>query len=364
MFGFGPLVSRPLVDVVQDAATGSPYTLTVNSGTVTLTGSSVTLRVARKITVTSAGVTLTGSSVNLKRGLKITTGTAAVTLTGTSVVLRVARKITVTSAGVTLTGTSVNLKRGLRIITGTAAVTTTGTSVALKVGRQVTVTSAPVTLTGTSVALKADRKITVGTAAITIAGSSVDLTYSGGSACVPAFNPNAFYNNAFQVCVVDPGVCIPAFQPTAFQSDAFQICPDVPSEIVLPMHGGQIGDSNNIRRVRDRDWRNINRSRDEIRKALENAISPKKRREAAKKVSDELRAISTRLPTVLDELDLEALLIGIERLQSFLGRMEDADRIRRADIEMARQRWIEVERQIAYEAFLEEELMVVMALAL
>jgi hypothetical protein len=183
MSGFRPIAGLPIAGQPAAAPGGSPYTLTITSAAVTLTGTSVNLKRALQLSVSTAAITLTGTSVFVRRAYTITVGTRALSLSGTSVTLRAARRIAITSAAVTLTGTSVNLRVARRIAVTSAAVTLSGTSVNLRSSRQLSITSAAVTLTGSSVNLtytpvSAAKVLTIISGSIVLSGSAVDLNYA------------------------------------------------------------------------------------------------------------------------------------------------------------------------------------------
>jgi hypothetical protein len=143
--------SKELLDA--PSSSGSPYTLTVSTAAINLSGTSVALRLGRKIAVTSSAITLSGSAVNLKFGHGITVGASAVTLAGSTVALRSDKRIAAATNAVVLSGSSVNL-------TYTPAV-----------GAKV---------------------ITVNPGAIVLSGSIVNLTYSNPSSYGSGSSPFVF----------------------------------------------------------------------------------------------------------------------------------------------------------------------------
>lgn len=169
---------RPRADFVPAVASAGA-TLTVDVGSLTLTGQSVAL--SRSLAVTSGSLSITGQSIALSHGLAVGSGT--VTLTGQSVAL--AQSVAVTSGTVSLAGQSITLAQSLAVTSG--ALTLTGQSVALNAGASVTlaVDAGALTLTGQSVTLTASGSVTlvVDTGTLTLAGQSVTLNAT--SAAVP-----------------------------------------------------------------------------------------------------------------------------------------------------------------------------------
>lgn len=156
-----------LLLLFPSAGGAASYTLDATAGTVTVTGQSVTLTVARTLTVTAATVTEAGQSVAVGVTRQIDATAGAVTLTGQSVGLTVQRSLVATAGTVAVSGQSadVTVTRQLTAVAGT--ITTTGQSVDL-------------TATG-PVAYALD----VLPATVTVAGQSVDLAvattgYTGG----------------------------------------------------------------------------------------------------------------------------------------------------------------------------------------
>lgn len=116
------------------AASGSPYTLPVDTSAVTLTGSTIALRRALKLSVSTAAVTAAGSSVAVRVARKLAVSTAAVTATGSTVSLRATRTLAVSTAAVTLTGSSITLayaSPNKSLAVDTASITLTGSEVGL-----------------------------------------------------------------------------------------------------------------------------------------------------------------------------------------------------------------------------------------
>ncbi|MDX0227175.1 hypothetical protein RWA06_04595 [Sinorhizobium meliloti] len=144
---------------IKEAAAAGAYTLTADTAAVTLTGTSSTLRVDRKLTANTAGITLTGSSAALRRSFALTANSRAVSLTGASASARVARRLTANTNAVSASG------------------------------QQATLTYTPAT---------GEYTLTAESRAITLTGSAATLTYSGvqtvrrgddAPARLPAFVP-------------------------------------------------------------------------------------------------------------------------------------------------------------------------------
>lgn len=143
----------------QVLTAAAAYTISIQSGAFTVTGTTVAPKTARKIAMASGVYVLTGTHVDLTVGsalnhytLPIASGAFA--LTGTSTALKTARKIVVASGAFSLTGTPVGLKSARRLSLASGTYLLTGTATALKVARKLTISSGEYTLTGTSVGLE------------------------------------------------------------------------------------------------------------------------------------------------------------------------------------------------------------------
>lgn len=142
-------------------SSGSPYTLTADVGTFSLTGNVTALKAARKIATTVSTFTLTGISAGLtaQRKLAATVGTFA--LTGIDATLT----YTPVAASYTLTADA-----GSFALTGVNTILTAQRKIAPAVGT--------FALSGIAVTLKADRSIAAGTGSFSFTGIDATLTYT------------------------------------------------------------------------------------------------------------------------------------------------------------------------------------------
>jgi hypothetical protein len=136
---------------------------------------------------------------------------------------------------------------------------------------------------------------------------------------------------------------------------------------------GPFGYGAAVHRQRDTRWDGIREAREEARRLFDEvpATTPARRKEAAVLASEAVAKVAktitrpsvTQLPQLDDAYD--HVLDDLLQLQAYLaGLIEQEERIKAAQAREAAERWAMIERELAAEAFREEELMVVMALAL
>ncbi len=120
----------------QAAATGgTAYTLALDSGAFTLTGTAATLRVARRLALDSGTFALTGTAAGLKVGRKLALAAGAFTLTGTAATLRATRSLACASGSFALTGTDAGLRVGRKLALDSGTFALTGSAATLSVTR-------------------------------------------------------------------------------------------------------------------------------------------------------------------------------------------------------------------------------------
>ena len=162
------------------SAGGGGATLTADSGTYTLTGTAVTLKVGRKLAADSGSYAITGTDVSLKLGRKLTAESGTYTVNGTDVSIKAGRKLAADSGTYALTGTDVTLTYqpagGYTLALDSGSYTLTGTAATLKVARTLAADSGTYALTGTDVTLTRGFKITADSGTYTVTGSNVAFT--------------------------------------------------------------------------------------------------------------------------------------------------------------------------------------------
>ena len=180
-------------------------TITADSGTYTLSGTTITLKAAFSTVVATGTYSLSGTAAGLRAGRNTSAGSGTYTLTGTDVALRTARATIAASGTYNLTGTDVTLiytpasGEVLTIDSGSFALTgstvgliaarktaidsgnysLTGQSISLRYDANVISDSGSYALTGTDLALVADYGIISISGSYTLTGTSVTLKYSG-----------------------------------------------------------------------------------------------------------------------------------------------------------------------------------------
>lgn len=115
----------------------------------------------------------------------------------------------------------------------------------------------------------------------------------------------------------------------------------------------------------ERDWDKVRKARDEIRTALEEATTGprKQRKEAARKAALAIEEVLAVIRTPGSSGAWADVLLDLEGLMASLGAMMEAERIRVEEARRAAAEWARIEAEFRMQQFLEEELLVVLALA-
>jgi hypothetical protein len=168
------------IDLVAMKIGANNRTLAASAGSVTITGTAASLKVAHKIPAAPGSVAITGTAANLEFGRKMGATAGSVAISGTAASLRVARNPLVASAGAaTVTGSSAALKRALLVGASSGAIAIAGTAAALLVDRlPLAASSSAVGVTGTAATLRADRKLTAAIGSAALTGTAVALRVS------------------------------------------------------------------------------------------------------------------------------------------------------------------------------------------
>lgn len=127
-----------------------------------------------------------------------------------------------------------------------------------------------------------------------------------------------------------------------------------------------------VHRQGDTRWDGVREAREEARRLFDEvaATTPAKRKDAAARASDAVAKVARTIkPPVplsqpLETGQWDSLLEGLQQLQAYLAGLAEQDRIKAAQAQEAADRWALIEREMALEAAQEEELMVVLAMAL
>lgn len=161
------------------AASGATYTLTGQTGALTLTGNNGVLKASRVLTGNTGALVLTGNTGALTLTRRITGQTGALVLTGNNGTLKASRVLTGNTGALTLTGNTGTLKAS-RVLTGqTGALTLTGNTGTLTAGRVLTGQTGELVLTGNDATLT---YTSVGGPTYTLTGLTGALTLTAGQA--------------------------------------------------------------------------------------------------------------------------------------------------------------------------------------
>lgn len=195
---------------IAPAAGGGAYTLTADTGTLTLTGVAAGLAADRRLAAAAGALTLTGVAAGVAADRQLPADTSAVTLTGIAAGIAadhqlaadtgaltltgVAADLAYSAAGATLsaetgavslTGIAASLAADRRLASDTGALTLTGIAAGLAADRRLAAAAGTLTLTGVAALLRAARRLAAATGSLALTGIAVTLTSTGSSAAAP-----------------------------------------------------------------------------------------------------------------------------------------------------------------------------------
>jgi hypothetical protein len=166
-----------LVPLLTTAPATGSVTLSIESGTFSLSGSDVGLKHGYKVPTESGTYTLTGSNVGLKRGYPIAAGSGSYVITGSDVSLLHGYKGIIGSGLYSLTGSDVGLKRGYPIAVNSGTYSFTGSNIALRHTWNQSIESGTYNLNGSNVGLKRGYPINVQSGNYTLTGTNINLKF-------------------------------------------------------------------------------------------------------------------------------------------------------------------------------------------
>lgn len=153
------------------------YTLSAGTGTFTLTGKAVNLKVGRKLVIVRGIFTLTGQALNFVHAYRLALSFGSFALTAPTTLLKAGRKLTIAQGSYTLTGFDARLihQPPYAIATNAGFFALSGQAVNLRVARKLSLSAGTFTLSGQSVALRAGRKLALTAGALALSGQDVTL---------------------------------------------------------------------------------------------------------------------------------------------------------------------------------------------
>lgn len=159
-------------------------TLTLGSGSYTLSGHSTTLLVAHTLTASSGSYSLSGHSTTLTHGYAATLGSGSYSLSGQSTTLLVSRILTASSGSYALSGHATSLLVSHVTTLGSGSYSLTGASTALIVHRVLAAGAGSYALSGHTATLLRSHSLTAGSGSYALTGSTATLTYLNGASLV------------------------------------------------------------------------------------------------------------------------------------------------------------------------------------
>lgn len=165
---------------VRPAAGAGSYTLTLDSGSLSLTGNAAAIKAGRKITADVGSYAQTGNAVTLRHGYRIVAESGAYSLTGNAAGLRAARLLPLASGAYSLNGSALTLQGAHKLTADSGVYALTGNVVVLKAARRLSLDSGSYTLTGNAANLRVARLLIAAVGSYTLTGNSINLTFGGG----------------------------------------------------------------------------------------------------------------------------------------------------------------------------------------
>lgn len=166
------------------AGGGSPYTLTADSASFSLTGQTATLAFNRTLAADSASYTLTGQATGLAFNRVLTADSASYALTGQDATLTytpisgATYTLIADSASFALTGQPVGLAFNRVLAADTTSYALTGQDATLAQGYTLAAENGAYSLTGVDASLIATRKLVADSGAFVFTGQDATLTYT------------------------------------------------------------------------------------------------------------------------------------------------------------------------------------------
>lgn len=167
-----------LLPVAVSEAAGGAYSLTVDSQSITVTGTDASLLYDRVLSVDSGSFTLTGTAATLNKGFTLVVDSQSITVTGTDTGVFYNRSLPVDSQSITVTGTNASTLFNRQVSVDSQSITVTGTDASTLYDRVIGAESGSVTLSGTAATLTVS---SVGNYSISAEGKAIALTPTDAS---------------------------------------------------------------------------------------------------------------------------------------------------------------------------------------
>ena len=301
----------------------------------------------------------TGTDAGLKHGWKLPAGTGDYATIGTDATLRKgSNKVLAAGEGTySTTGTDAGVLKGWKVAAGVGSYSTTGTDAGLKHGWNVAAGTGSYDTTGTDAGLKHGWKAAAGIGSYSIIGDDVALTKTSQK-ILPA--GEGTYAMAGQDARVAKGWIIQAGTASYDMVGATADLVYTPGTGVEPSYGGTGVGGDYWKRVPDPfEARRVAREKaaEAFRKARASRVAGRKEAavRASGAVSELARTLKPMDPQIDQLLELQAYIQGL---------IEQQDQIEAAQMREAATQWGMIQSEMIAEARREEELMIVMALAL
>lgn len=320
-----------------------PKTVVADSGTYAMTGTAAGVLHGWKIAAGSSSYAMTGAAAGVKHGWKLPAGVGSYSMTGQTAALRRGLKLPAAAGSYSMTGQIAGLKHAWKLAAAPSSYSMLGSAAAIKHGWSVVAGDGTYALTGTDATIQkpTGKFLTAapGTYALTGSTAGVVRTWKvlAGTASYDMVGAPASF--AIEKPAVKPGMSV-----------------------------GSGGDMPPVHRQRDTRWDGVREAREEARRLFDKvpATPAKARKQAAVRASEAVAKVAKAVkPTRATELAFDPALDRLLELQAYLqGLIDQQEAIKAAQAREAAEMWAMIERELILEAQREEELMIVMALAL
>lgn len=154
------------------------YTFTVDSGSYSLTGSTVGFRLDRNLAASAGTYSCGGQMLTLRVSRQLSVVAGSYGLSGSAVGFQKGVNFAVGSGSYQFSGNAVRLSRGLRLSSSAWSYSLTGSVASLKLSHRIATASGAYSSTGSAAGLRASREIGLGVGAHALTGSAVRLLAS------------------------------------------------------------------------------------------------------------------------------------------------------------------------------------------
>lgn len=160
----------------------TPYTQHSTSGSVSITGQTISFAQGTMSPSATSNVTLTGQAITFAQGAFTPTATDNVTLSGQTITFAQGTMTPSATSNVTLSGQTISFSQGTMSPAGSGSVTLTGQTISFSQGTMSASGSGSVTLTGQTVTLSQGTMTVSATTNVTLTGQTISFAQGNTTA--------------------------------------------------------------------------------------------------------------------------------------------------------------------------------------